>query len=601
MGCESLEGVNVSGYLLRYVVPFSYDDKTDEDGYAYAVRKLKEAKWTLEKRTQAESECYDYLKSIYTMAEDDKENSNVVGSIWGMPEKNKKGVSISFRQDVIVEGEKRKNTTLKGKISKAGIYLFKNKVGLFWYEVEPDSENYKITLDLLVEFQNRFKELASRGNGIQIELAGEFEVDKRDILSENDKRTPHYLVSLSPGENRQINGETGEKSFRIAKKAIINGVDFLKSESDILFKSEEERNAGVSAGFLKATTYSRNGEECLKLKYNIMLSTSKLGVWINRKLAALDCEISYYPGRKDTVETVIPDKALLFNYIAVAEEEFKVEEKNEALKYAAYYLTKGYKKTYHPAKDFEAEMKYPFENILWYAQREGCGLYISFDKENEGFLKDGMKDRVSRDYFHLYMSLLQQSYILLKFSEEIASTISTDKDEYRNPGTEVGKKLEDLQLRINLFLMKNIYASVGFTSQHNQFYTYVEQVLNIKEDIDALNSGMGTLEELLRRKKAEQRALEKAKEEEKSDRMQTAFAVLSVLSVLSLPKTLTEFFGLDIVECVEMAEPYAGISLVIIYIATLLLFVFVLKQALPVLIKLFSNQNKSKDQQEKND
>ena len=589
MGYESLEGVKVTNYLLRYVIPFSYDDKTAEDSYTYAVQKLKEAGWTLEERSQAESECYDYLKTIYTMAEDDEENSNVVGSIWSMPWKKKEKVSICYQEEEIINGEKKQKKLLEGNISKAGIYLLKNKIGLFWYEVDLASEKYNITLDLLVEFQNRFKELASHGDGIQIKLSGEFEVDKEYILAENDNPTPHYKVVSFPKKDKKAKEEIKKKSYKIAKKALIDHVDFLKSEDEI------------GSSLLNAISYSKDGKEGLKLKYTITLATSKLGVWISRKLAALDCEISYYPNRNDGMEEIIPDKAILFNYVAV--EEVKKERTAEGLKYAAYYLTKGYKRSYHPAKNFESEMKYPFENIIWNVQKEGCGLYISYDEENKVFLIDGMKDRVARDYFHLYMSLLQQSYILLKFSEEIATTISTDKDEYRYRGTQVGKKLEDLQLRINLFLMKNIYASVGFTSQHNQFYTYAEQALNIKEDIDALNSGVGVLDELLRRKEAEQRvlekeeeekrrrqeaeqkALEKEAEEEKSARMQMAFSVLTVLSVLSMPKTLSEFFGVDIVDYINLADSWSGILLTIFYVVTICLFAFVLKHTLPVLKK----------------
>ena len=151
---------------------------------------------------------------------------------------------------------------------------------------------------------------------------------------------------------------------------------------------------------------------------------------------------------------------------------------------------------------------------------------------------------------------------------------------------------------------------------------YIENALNIKEDIAALNSGVTVLDELLRRRdveqrtaekerianmhrqeaeqralekeqevkrrrqEAEQRALEKEREDEKSDRMQIAFTVLTVLSVLSLPKTLAEFFSIDIVDWSNWENPWICVLLIVFYIIALFVLTFVLKYTLPVLKKL---------------
>ncbi len=592
MGYDSLEDIKVSNYLVRYIVPFSYDSKTDADDYTYAFQKLMEAKWELKENDKAESECYEYLKTIYTVAEDKKDNPNTIGSLWKMPQKKKEKMLVSCwrektGQENVKKKEREQEVILKGMVSEAGLYLLKNKIGLFWYEVE--FAKGEISLDSLVEFQNRFKELSSHGDGTQIRLTGEICVGQRDVISDPDAADFYNVEIVGRKEFRKrkpkTTEETEKKSFktpyRISKEAVIKALRVVGSEEQI-----------KSIKLKEAEEVIRDGNT-LRLMYDIVLSSGKMGIWIQETLSALDCEVHYYPECKHQNTVNIPDKALLFNYIAVDEAELKKEGKENGLKYAAYYLTKGFKKSYKPSPDFEAEMQYPFENIIWNAQREGCGIYLSFSEENKGFLADNSKrKRVANDYFHLYMSLLQQSYVLLRFSEEIATTISANKSDYRSRESRIGEKLEDLQLRINLFLMKNIYASVGFTNHHNQFYAYIEKTLNIKEDIDALNSGVSVLDELLRRREEEQRTREKEQEEESSDRMQKALAVLSILSVLSLPKTLTELFGIDIIDCVNLEGPYTGILLFIFYVATIILFVILIKASLPVLKKLFTKSHK---------
>ena len=563
MEFESLKEIKVSDSLFRYIVPFSYDDKTKEDSYTYAIRKLKEANWILEKRSSKESECFEYLRTIYTMEEDVKENNTVVGSIWKIPYNNKERVSIVYQQEVVEDNKKHQKTVLEAQIVDAGIYLLKNKIGLFWYEI--DIKNRDITLDLLVEFQNRFKELANRDDAILIKLSGEFLVEKNDIFPSNGDIPNCYDVSLISKENKKVKENNTQQAYKIENKTIVNGISLLKDQKEI------------KTANLKAIEIKKNDKKLYNLKYDITLNTSKWGVWISRKLAEMNCEISFYPNRSEQLEKTIPDKALLFNYIAIQEGLQKEQE----LKYAAYYLTKGYKKSYKPNSSFQTEMVYPFENIIWNAQKEGCGIYVSFSDDNKGFMSGGMKDRVSRDYFHLYMSLLQQSYTLLRFSEEIATSIPTDKDEYRYYGARIEKKLEDLQLRINIFLMKNVYSSVGFSGQHNQFYTYIEKTLNIKEDISALNSGMEVLEELLRRKELERR--------------DTALMLISLLSLLAFPHTMAEVIGIPIDNILGFSDVTINYILYGLYFVTILLFVFVLPNFLRSLKKnFFSKPYKSK-------
>lgn len=581
MGYDNIIGIPISNYLLRYIVPFSYSKKSEVEyqfnkecsSYDYAYENLKKnTKWNQMTEYSEKTECYDYLRDIYAINSMGKDIANTIGSIWEYSMKEEDKIHIdTFRekdgQEDISRSKREKEPLLSGKIKQIGLYLMKNNIGLIWYEVELDKK--EVCVNQLIEFQNIFKELCGKsGTDVELRYEGSVNVRCENLLTQGNG---NHLV-------KRIGNE--EENYKIKTNDLPEAfVEWLK-------KNHFGNSAIKQIFFTERAKWTKEiegkKEEWCKLEYKIPVEDNKLGLLINEILFCLDCNIEFYPYCKHENTIKIPDKAILFNFVSM--DEMKLDTNiEEKIKYTAYYLTKGFKKSYKPPIGIENEMKYPFENILWFAQREGCGIYATYTKDNKGFIKDNLKVKVGTDYFHLYMTLLQQTYVLLRFNEEIAHSISGNKNEYIHMKNKISDNLEDLQCRINLFLMKNKFASVGFTNHHNQYYEYIEKVLKIKEDIVALNEGVIVLEEILRRR-------EKEEEEQRNERMQRAFSLLTILEVLALPKTLCEFFKINISSATGVLEESTQTiqmsrGEIIVYIITVIVLLLVLISSASVMAK----------------
>lgn len=348
-----------------------------------------------------------------------------------------------------------------------------------------------------------------------------------------------------------------------------------------------------------------------------------LGKWVADVLENLDCErIEYFPERKvdkDSsiyslkkakkaninlvdIEAIgrIPDKAILYNYVAISESAIKEsgyeQESKNVLETMAYYMALGYNKTYEMDMHVREGMLHPYNNIVEFVKKEGFAECAIFKEKNKNFFINRKFINMRTDYFHMYMNLLQQSYSILNMSKELATSLPTNQESYRAGKKGISKRLEDIETRINLFLIKSVKASVSHVENQNEFYSYVENGLHIREDLDALRDGVGTLEEIQRRR-------ESARQEKRNELMQTAFALLTILGVLELPKTLMEFLLIDVdlgnLKRGTIPIPWLNdftlnyIKDPMIYWITIGVFVLVIASSIGVLIKLIPGIFKS--------
>ena len=251
----------------------------------------------------------------------------------------------------------------------------------------------------------------------------------------------------------------------------------------------------------------------------------EVGNWVNELLNTnvIKYRISYFPDKK------LPDKAILYNYIVSKNEKTLTED--------SFYLTSGYDNKYIWNEERKNEIEMPFKNEAWYAAKEGSGSYVfSTDLPKNGkknVYLDYMPRRKKTDYFFMYMHLIQQSYSIMHMSTYIAEHISADGN------SEVDyKKLENIDEKINRFLLKNINASVSHIGHHNDYYAYVENRLKIKEDISALKEGVEALEGILRRRG------ERA-EKERNKGIESILGILTIMGFVSIPETMSKFLNID--------------------------------------------------------
>lgn len=471
-----MDEIMLQSHRERYVVPFSYKNK--DVSYEAIIRELNNnEEWNPANLRAGEQDIYDYILDGFV----EKESKSNIASAWNYERKDKKGRILQLAWLI-----PKKEKAVLVEIRQAGLFLFRSGIGLFWYE--PVFPKIQPTLDELVLFQNRFKEL-NRGD---------------NVLS-------FYQIV---DDSMRVDVEEGQTTLEQNPE----GIDLCVNFSLIGRASNRQLKFWACRKFA-------------------------MGNWIAGLLGGLPCPVQFYPERKncypnaihepaEAYSAVVPDKAVLFNYVVMSEQETSKED----LLHVAFYLTNGYKKSYMMAEDMECQMYKPFDNAYWNVTRGGCGYYIRSREENQAFYTGDMQNKVIHDYFLLYILLLYQSYTLLYYSEKLQAVLSADTKAYLEDiaYTEI---LEKISTEINVFLVKSVYASVSHIHHQNGFYEYAENVLGIKADIKSITIGLDSLEELQKMKLHEQEALEEKAVEEKrqqrDNRMNLGLGALSFFAIFS--------------------------------------------------------------------
>lgn len=256
-------------------------------------------------------------------------------------------------------------------------------------------------------------------------------------------------------------------------------------------------------------------------------------VWLGELLNPLG-DFHYMSGSCLKNGKKCPDKALIFNYVLLQQQE---DISDQQLEKTAFWLANGYTQNYRPSPQALAECIHPFEDVSLYASRSGCGYYAAVNEGNHAFFTGNFNDSIRKDYFILYLLVLYQSFSLMHFSHICSMDFPSDPSLY-NESAEIGAQLDALVLELNTFLMKGMHSSVSSVQHHNDFYNYLTTRLMIREDIESIKIGTDALVEIqhARQERAEAKLQEAANEAEKQrDRRQNiALAVLSLFSLFAV-------------------------------------------------------------------
>lgn len=472
MEYENLKKIETTKYILRYVVPFCYTDQEDMSKYKLAYQNLfSSGNWELDSCCENSSDCYDYIFSLYESKDSNcQEKRSTLGSIW----------------------------KYVGDTTEWGIFEYNEPV---W-----DESGKKVIgseVQLYAQITDCGIYLLKNGIGLFW-----YETVCRPRLKTNEKRVS--IETLIRFQN--LFKEIARPQYRIQKLRVVEKV--VQSRHMFLLGTWVKQmisEIGFGGEFFPTRTVIQEEIKCPPYYKEVF------------QLELPECE---------DIEK-IPDKALLYTYVAVDSEKYSDCTVNE-LQQMAYYLTMGYNGKYKLDMQTRKQMVQPFHNMIWYADKEGCGEYVFYTKDNESFFTKRKLMRMRNDYFIMYMNLLQQSYSLLKMAQEIASSVTAEHQDYRNGDDNIIAQLENLETKINVFLVKNVYASVSHVSNQDRFYSYVEDALKIEREVESLKKGLSVLEEILRRKKQEI-------SDAKADRMQSAFSILTIVSIFSLVKDGFDF------------------------------------------------------------
>lgn len=158
--------------LARYIIPFSY-----EGNYSDASTKIN-SNWELRKPPDTEQDIYEYVAdSLYSTEKAISESENDIGSLW-VP---KKGSKIRFPRLLYIDSVS--NEQFKIYSHEIGLSIFRNGIGFVWYDISLRhmDTSFVTDTDIIINFQNKFKELNRKSNISRIVLE---ENDSSFVLGE---------------------------------------------------------------------------------------------------------------------------------------------------------------------------------------------------------------------------------------------------------------------------------------------------------------------------------------------------------------------------------------------------------------------------------
>lgn len=280
-----------------------------------------------------------------------------------------------------------------------------------------------------------------------------------------------------------------------------------------------------SEDFVKKTGKESFEIFCLGKWLADIINAEQLGIkfWVEREISMEDC----------AKQKLIPDKALLFQYLFIEGEELKRTD-------LAFKIANGYGEKYNSPKYLTDDTFEPFGNTCFYTSKAGTAYVVSNNASNETFFMDNFKGKFVRDYFFIYILLLYQTYSCAHYSRLLTKLPAVAERYEKN--TQYVRDLESLDNQINLFLVKSVYESVSNIQHQNGFYKYGKKVLSIHEDINSLTIGLSAL----RKMESEKIKSIEVKKVDKKDRALnkglTIFGFLVVVSAAIDAVNLVDWF-----------------------------------------------------------
>lgn len=261
---------------LRYVVPFAFDvdgsafselcasvegqKEADQEGKVHTVWKKNYVK-----AHGPESDLYGYVKSEFLFEDKnssiDKEHLGYSWNHW-MNRKNKEDVNYVLR----LEYDFGKKQFCEIKIIRAGLYLFRTGLGLFWYEIERPMELSESSQ--LVHFQNVFRELnrAKRfyRNGKPFAL-GTWIAELLSFLS------VHFLAERWPQTDTVEGRKLSAKQQMVPDKALLFSYVCMEDDGETKEHEREQLAFYLANGYKESFVYSGENDDKMRRPFGTSL------------------------------------------------------------------------------------------------------------------------------------------------------------------------------------------------------------------------------------------------------------------------------------------------------------------------------------------
>lgn len=501
-----MDSYAISRVRTRYIVPFEINieennfeeicrkiDNYVDEPYAFLGQKgtTKENRWIRESLRKGEQDVYGYILDEFSLLGDIDYAQKIekAGCFW----KYNSFVDNPYDMKFSFAKELEKEMDFYDiSIVDMGLYAFRSGVGFLWYEIGIDADKIRDSAKL-IKFQNIIKEL-NRGYNNHLWI------DSENIKLPNDMNEIIWIPFMLG-------------NWIAERLAFLN----------VKFQAERKNSY---AGLLGNCFFS-NLERIEKKKQLSRLYNS--------------------------LPENCPDKALLFTY-AVFERNSDWKVDDNAIR-TTYYLTNGYKESYEMSDNVTNIVRKPFSNVLWMATREGCGYYAWQGENNGTFFTKNQYAKIMNDYFLLYIRVIYQSFSLMKYAVYTSEVLPNDFNTYLQISEEtenLSDKISKICTEISLFLVKSIATSVSHIQHQNDFYGYLYEQLEIKEDVSCVTAGLEVLNELQKEKvlKKQKQIAEMAREEQaqieqREKEADNTFQIgLGIMTFLAGISAITDSYGI---------------------------------------------------------
>ena len=207
--------------ILRFAIPFhiaNYEKLQKEN-----FKRVKEFGWESAHIIHGENDLYDYITELIG----EKETSASAQS-WKLPKKK------YHKERYVTEISK---TELTWKFSDIGLLIFRDELGIFWYEVDASSI---VDNDVFLDFAYSLKEL-SRGNNEKNYSIYNVQFNGVDDSKHIDIETDENVVIQEIKETKQGSIAVCKKKIGLYKDVLCEFIPFLEIDS---FFSNRKKEAG---------------------------------------------------------------------------------------------------------------------------------------------------------------------------------------------------------------------------------------------------------------------------------------------------------------------------------------------------------------------
>lgn len=392
------------------------------------------------------------------------------------PAGDKAGVSLSGGHDLAF-----KDRVAVWTIEKAGLVLFHGGLGFFWFRPKYES--------LYVKISEESGKEASGGGG-KVYFCARKPFTEADILDANNALKEYSYSRAKASRYVLVEEEAADESVTAPAEAGSRPAGDAPGEAGSRPAGDASAEAGSRPAGDAPAEAGQAGRRVIR-----EVDPGSFRVFRDMFVPLVSSWISvetFFADRKTAKGDIFPDKARLFSFLHLEEED----REHRAL---LIRLAKGYNNNYMPRPEMPESGQFgiyrPFDNSCWYAAQEGVAN-LTFGPKGSFFSTGNYRKRLET-YFFIFILILMQYCGMLSHAARVGELPSSARELTKRKNM---RKIQEYLEEENIFYLKNMFSQVSHITQHNEFYSYAQRRMQIPEMEKELREELDSMDHMLNRK-----------------------------------------------------------------------------------------------------